>query len=94
MYGNFAIVIVAMFWIYFCLLFFLYGAYLNKYFKPINIVLVYPKKRRDRMFADNSEEEKNGKFGESVRKPLGHENDEAHAQQMQEEIDTTQDYLE
>ena len=85
MYGNFAIVIIAMLWIYFCLLFFLYGAYLNRYFKPINIVLVYPKKARTRMLGNPVENEKSGErsepyselsiFGESVRKPLGHEND-------------------
>ena len=92
MYGNFAVVIVAMLWIYFCLLFFLYGAYLNRYFKPVNIVLVYPKKHRDMLNAGESGKE--NKFGESVRKPLGRENEEAHAQDMQDEIDTTQDYLE
>lgn len=46
MYGNLAMVIVAMIWIYFCLLFFMYGAYLNKYFKPINVVLLYPSSSR------------------------------------------------
>ena len=92
MYGNFAIVIVAMLWIYFCLLVFLYGAYLNKYFKPVNIVLVYPKKHRDMLNAGESVKE--NRFGESVRKPLGRENEESHARDMQDEIDTTQDYLE
>ena len=96
MYGNFAIVVIAMFWLYFCLLFFLYGAYLNKYFKPINVVLVYPKKHRDRMNAYESgfSGGSGRKFGESVRKPLGKENEDAHIAQEQEEIDSEQDYLE
>ena len=81
MYGNLAIVVVAMVWIYFCLLFFMYGAYLNRYFKPVNIVLVYPKKRRNMIYNEmyGSGESENTDddlipFGESVRKPIGREN--------------------
>ncbi|MCR4617190.1 MAG: YihY/virulence factor BrkB family protein [Lachnospiraceae bacterium] len=95
MYGNLAIVIVAMIWIYFCLLFFLYGAYLNRYFKPVNIVLVYPKKKRDMMSGATAEtEEESALFGKSLRKPLGHENDDKRDEEMREDIVNKQDYLE
>ncbi len=97
MYGNMAMVVVVMVWIYFCLLFFMYGAYLNRYFKPVNIVLVYPKKRRDKIYRDmfgDGRDESMIPFGTSVRKPIGHENDESHDADLREEIDTEQDYLE
>ncbi len=100
MYGNFAIVIIAMLWIYCCLLFFLYGAYLNRYFKPINIVLVYPKKHREIMGLSSSYDEdgpeggrKKRVFGESVRKPLGKENEVRRDEEMREKIENEQDYL-
>jgi len=43
-YGSLAIFIVAMVWIYFCMLFLLYGACINRYFKPIVLKMVYPRK--------------------------------------------------
>ena len=94
MYGNLAMVIVAMIWMYFCLLFFLYGAYLNRYFKPINIVLVYPKKHREILNAKSPEGEESALFGKSLRKPLGHENDDKRGEEINEEIRDVQDYLE
>ena len=98
MYGNLAMVVVALMWIYFCLLFFMYGAYLNRYFKPVNIVLVYPKKHRDRIYSEtfgsSADDDNTMPFGSSVRKPLGHENDEEHDAQIRDEIESTQDYLE
>ena len=94
MYGNLAMVIVAMIWMYFCLLFFLYGAYLNRYFKPINIVLVYPKKHREIANAKSPEDEESALFGKSLRKPLGHENDDKRSEEINEEIRDVQDYLE
>ncbi len=94
MYGNLAMVIVAMIWMYFCLLFFLYGAYLNRYFKPINIVLVYPKKHREIVNAKSPEDEESALFGKSLRKPLGHENDDKRSEEINEEIRDVQDYLE
>lgn len=42
MYGNLAMFIVAMVWMYFCMLFLLYGACINRYFKPINQKIVHP----------------------------------------------------
>lgn len=46
MYGNLAMFIVAMIWMYFCMLFLLYGACINRYFKPLNMKIVYPIKSR------------------------------------------------
>lgn len=94
MYGNLAMVIVAMIWMYFCFLFFLYGGYLNKYFKPVNIVLVYPKKKRAEMQGNIDEHQESALFGSSLRKPLGHENDDERNEEVREEIDKEQDYLE
>ncbi|MBQ8137970.1 MAG: YihY/virulence factor BrkB family protein [Lachnospiraceae bacterium] len=93
MYGNLAMVIVAMIWMYFCLLFFLYGAYLNRYFKPVNIVLVYPKKHREILNAKSPKDEESALFGKSLRKPLGHENDDKRSEEINEEIRDVQDYL-
>lgn len=42
MYGNLAMFIVAMIWMYFCMLFLLYGACINRYFMPINRKIVHP----------------------------------------------------
>lgn len=39
-YGSLAIIIIVMLWMYFCMYIILIGAYLNRYFRPINIVLV------------------------------------------------------
>ena len=94
MYGNLAMVIVAMIWMYFCLLFFLYGGYLNKYFKPVNIVLVYPKKKRAEMQVTNDDEQESALFGSSLRKPLGHENDDERNEEVREVLNQEQDYLE
>jgi membrane protein len=94
MYGNLAMVVVAMIWMYFCFLFFLYGGYLNKYFKPVNIVLVYPKKKRAEMQGIIDDNQESALFGSSLRKPLGHENDDVRNEEVREEIDKEQDYLE
>lgn len=40
LYGSISIIIVIMVWMYICMYIILIGAYLNKYFKPINRVLV------------------------------------------------------
>jgi hypothetical protein len=87
-------VVVAMIWMYFCFLFFLYGGYLNKYFKPVNIVLVYPKKKRAEMQGIIDDNQESALFGSSLRKPLGHENDDVRNEEVREEIDKEQDYLE
>ena len=44
-YGSLAIIVIAMLWMYFCMYIILIGAYLNKYFRPINVVLWNRKKK-------------------------------------------------
>lgn len=39
-YGSLSIIIIVMLWMYFCMYIILIGAYLNRYFRPINIVLL------------------------------------------------------
>lgn len=39
-YGNLSIMVIAMLWLYVCMYIVLIGAYLNKYFLPVNRVLV------------------------------------------------------
>lgn len=40
MYGSFATVIIGMLWLYFCMYIFLFGAYLNRYFKGFLLQLL------------------------------------------------------
>ena len=44
-YGSLSIVIIIMIWMYFCMYIILIGAYLNRYFRPVNRVLFGKKKR-------------------------------------------------
>lgn len=46
-YGSLTIIIFVMLWMYFCMYIALLGAYLNRYFLPINRVLVGGAKRRN-----------------------------------------------
>ncbi len=39
-YGSLSIIIIVMVWMYFCMYIILIGAYLNRYFRPINVVLL------------------------------------------------------
>ena len=39
-YGSLAIIVIIMLWMYFCMYIILIGAYLNRYFRPVNRVLV------------------------------------------------------
>lgn len=43
-YGSLAIITIVLLWMYFCMYIIMIGAYLNKYFRPVNIVLT--KRRR------------------------------------------------
>ncbi len=43
-YGSLAIIIIVLLWMYFCMYIIVLGAYLNRYFRPVNIVLT--KRRR------------------------------------------------
>ena len=45
-YGSLAIIIIVLLWMYFCMYIIMIGAYLNKYFRPVNIVLTKRRKRR------------------------------------------------
>lgn len=38
-YGSLSIIVIIMFWLYFCMYFIMIGAYLNRYFRPVNRVL-------------------------------------------------------
>lgn len=40
MYGSLSIIIIVMLWMYFCMYIIMVGAYLNRYFSPVNKVLV------------------------------------------------------
>lgn len=44
-YGSLSIVIIIMIWMYFCMYIILIGAYLNRYFRPVNRVLFGKKKK-------------------------------------------------
>lgn len=44
-YGSLSIVIIIMIWMYFCMYIILIGAYLNRYFRPVNRVLLGKKKK-------------------------------------------------
>lgn len=39
-YGSLALIIIVMVWLYFCMYIIMIGAYLNRYFRPVNKVLV------------------------------------------------------
>ncbi len=39
-YGSLSIIIIALLWMYFCMYIIMIGAYLNRYFRPVNRVLV------------------------------------------------------
>ncbi|MCM1056471.1 MAG: YihY/virulence factor BrkB family protein [Firmicutes bacterium] len=43
-YGSLAIIIIILLWLYFCMYIIMIGAYLNRYFRPVNRVLVGSKK--------------------------------------------------
>jgi membrane protein len=45
-YGSLSIIVIIMLWLYFCMYIMLIGAYLNRYFRPINRVLVNMKIRK------------------------------------------------
>lgn len=40
MYGSLSLIVIVMLWMYFCMYIVLMGAYLNRYFRPVNQVLV------------------------------------------------------
>lgn len=52
-YGSLAIIIIALLWMYFCMYLILIGAYLNRYFRPVNRALA---KRRGRMERERKSE--------------------------------------
>jgi membrane protein len=45
-YGSLSIIVIIMLWLYFCMYIMLIGAYLNRYFRPVNRVLVNMKIRK------------------------------------------------
>ena len=45
-YGSLAIITIVLLWMYFCMYIIMIGAYLNKYFRPVNIVLTKRRKSR------------------------------------------------
>ena len=45
-YGSLAIITIVLLWMYFCMYIIMIGAYLNKYFRPVNIVLTKRRKKR------------------------------------------------
>ena len=45
-YGSLAIITIVLLWMYFCMYIVMIGAYLNKYFRPVNIVLTKRRKKR------------------------------------------------
>ncbi len=44
-YGSLAIIIIILLWMYFCMYIIMVGAYLNRYFRPVNQVLAGTKRR-------------------------------------------------
>lgn len=40
MYGSLSLIVIIMLWMYFCMYIMLVGAYMNRYFRPVNKVLV------------------------------------------------------
>ena len=45
-YGSLAIITIVLLWMYFCMYIMMIGAYLNRYFRPVNIVLTKRRKGR------------------------------------------------
>lgn len=45
-YGSLSIIVIIMLWLYFCMYIMMVGAYLNRYFRPVNKVLVNMMNRR------------------------------------------------
>lgn len=45
-YGSLSIIVIIMFWLYFCMYFIMIGAYLNRYFRPVNRVLFGQKEKK------------------------------------------------
>jgi len=45
-YGSLSIIVIIMLWLYFCMYIMLVGAYLNRYFSPVNKVLVNGRGKR------------------------------------------------
>ncbi len=39
-YGSLSIIIIVLLWMYFCMYIIMIGAYMNRYFSPVNKVLV------------------------------------------------------
>ena len=58
MYGSLSMFIVAMIWFYFCMFFVLYGACINRYFRPLTLKLVYPIRTYREMMAKEKEQER------------------------------------
>ena len=46
LYGSMTTLVITMLWLYGCMYLFLVCAYLNRFFRPINLVLVYPNKKK------------------------------------------------
>ena len=46
-YGSLAIIIIILLWMYFCMYIIMVGAYLNRYFRPVNQVLAGTKRREN-----------------------------------------------
>lgn len=44
-YGSLSIIVIVMVWMYFCMYIVLIGAYLNRYFRPVNMVLLGRRRR-------------------------------------------------
>lgn len=45
-YGSLSIIVIVMLWLYFCMYIMLAGAYINRYFRPVNRVLVNRRRNR------------------------------------------------
>lgn len=45
-YGSLSIIVIVMLWLYFCMYIMLVGAYINRYFRPVNKVLVNRRRNR------------------------------------------------
>lgn len=47
-YGSMSIIVIIMLWLYFCMYIFMIGAHLNRYFKPVNKVLIERTERKNK----------------------------------------------
>lgn len=45
-YGSLSIIVIIMLWLYFCMYIMMVGAYINRYFRPVNKVLVNRRRNR------------------------------------------------